>query len=145
MEVEPSPPSPRGTSDDNKRISKMKSWGRMISIRATSTAESAEDNSAGRSASQLSSNEHERSGPMISESSLRADPVAGRLPQTPSAEPASPGGSSQFQNGAQNSPNSRILVRHRSTRTSSHVLDQEKDVTSSMRNSARTSRDRHCA
>ena len=149
MEAQPnsiSPPgSPEATSDDSKRLSKMKSWGRMISIR-TSAAESVEDNWAGQSPSKLKSNEQEMAGLLVSNTSasVRIDPSAVNLQQTPSAEPANAGGATQLQNGAALN-SARILVRHRSSRSSSLILDLDKSTAGAMHVSAKTSMDRHCS
>jgi hypothetical protein len=138
-----SPPlSPQGASDENKRSSKTKSWGRMISIRAANAAEVAEDDCVGPLPTDCA-------GHMVSESSesKRTDPAVVKLSRTPSTESSAESASatSKLHNGAQNSPNPRILVRHRSSRSSSQATEQEKDAAVSMRDrvSASTSLDRH--
>ena len=137
-------------SDDNKRLSKTKSWGRMINIRAPNAAETAEGDWAGHTASPKS-NEEEMAGLLVSEpsASMRTDPMVPKLSRESSADSERSGGTSQIQSGdqTQNSANSRILVRHRSTRPSSQAYDREKETAGPVhdRVSASASLDRHCS
>ena len=130
--------SPSGTTDENTSMRKMKSWGRMISIRAQSAGHAVQ--SASQSASQPLSNEQELAEFEASGSSepMRTDSAVVNSPQTPSA------GSQGIQNGPQSSENQRVFVRIRSCR-SVQVSDQEKGAARSKRDGAPTnsSPDRH--
>ncbi len=132
--------SPCLTSNENTRMNKTKSWGRMISIRAQIAAESADQDitvqAAGKSASQTISNEQELAELVVDGSSepTRTD---SKIPQTSST------GSQCIQNRSQSPEAQRVFVRHRSCR--SVQISDQKGVARSMLGGAPTctSPDRH--